>query len=71
MNQAQALAEARRRWGTKAEVHRYNGKPKYGQPTRYGVYRCSLFESATAQMGIGESWELAFADADNRSASKS
>ncbi|GGG86892.1 hypothetical protein [Edaphobacter dinghuensis] len=66
MTRQEALVEAQRRWGPQAEVHRYNGSPRFGQPTRYGVYRCSLLESATAQMGIGESWELAFSDADAR-----
>jgi hypothetical protein len=63
MTTQQALVEARRRWGPEAKVHRYNGRRRFGEPTRYGVYRCSLLESAIAQMGVGISWELAFADA--------
>ena len=66
MTREDALREAQRRWGNKAEVCRYNGSPKYEVPTRYAVYRCSILESALAQMGIGYSWEAAFADAERR-----
>ena len=71
MTRAQALAEPQRRWGKDAEVHRYNGKPQYNEQTLYGVYRCSMLQSATAQMGLGHSWEQAFADADAREAAAS
>ena len=66
MTKTEALAEARRRWGSKANVFyqvppRYSGLPK----RRYFVARPedAQFGNAT---GFGDTWEAAFEDADQR-----
>ena len=62
MTRAEALAEARRRWGPDAGLHHY------GSGVAVGVYAHSALATAPlAQVfGSGKTWECAFADADRR-----
>lgn len=60
MTQAEALQEARRRWGEKASAWDFGGS---------GLYIVSATDHLQGgyAAGMGESFEAAFADADRRS----
>lgn len=63
MTKAQALAEAQRRWGIKGRL----GLRRKNAPNRYhvGIFKTVPFPHTDVQ-GLGDTWEAAFADADQR-----
>ena len=65
MTRAEALAEARKRWGSDAtvEASRYDGPLVY----YVGEIAPTLTSSIRTKWGEGESWKAAFRDADRRS----
>lgn len=63
MTQEQALAEAKRRWGKRADAWWF----ERGDPA-WRFYMVA--NAAETQYGCGQSWEAAFADADRREAAK-
>ena len=70
MTQAEALQEARKRWGMNGQAWRKNRRssPKnliHGT-TRYFVSGFARADIGDRKYGSGESWESAFADADRR-----
>ena len=62
MTDEEALHEARERWGIEAAVHHRQADLQYGQKAyAVGVRKDYLF----IMHGQGDSWEAAFAEADN------
>lgn len=68
MTRAQALAEARRRWGPEAFAMPYRHRPLVMVGIIVPAKDLTTGEPTTAhvQKGEGHSWEAAFADADKR-----
>jgi hypothetical protein len=64
MSDAEALQEARRRWGDEAYVRHRTSNPLLPSRPAYAVGRQdgNLFDVR----GQGDSWEEAFADADTK-----